>query len=240
MVTGKRPALVLLSGGQDSAVCLAWALTRYTHVETVGFYYGQRHNVELECRLRVRNALAAQFPVWAEKLGPDHLIDLTALGELSSTALTSEAEIAFAENGLPNTFVPGRNLLFLTFAAALAYRRNMAHIIGGMCQTDYSGYPDCRNEALAALNAAVNLGMAQPFSFEFPLMWRTKAETWAMTQALGGDALVELVAEHTHTCYLGERTQRYPWGYGCAECPACQLRAAGYREWRSTYTDTRQ
>lgn len=225
-------ALVLLSGGQDSAVCLAWALTRYAQVETVGFAYGQRHAVELECRTAVRDAIAGRFPEWRPRLGPDHLIDLAVLGQISDTALTAEAEIRMDDNGLPNTFVPGRNLLFLTFAAALGYRRSIARIVGGMCQTDYSGYPDCRNDTLSALNRAVNLGMAEAFKFEFPLMWRTKAETWAMTQALGGDALVEIVAEHTHTCYLGNRTVRRPWGYGCGDCPACKLRAAGYEEWR--------
>jgi 7-cyano-7-deazaguanine synthase len=230
----RQGALVLLSGGQDSAVCLAWALTRYAHVETVGFTYGQRHAVELECRPKLREALAQTSPDWAERLGPDHVIDLAALGAISDTALTRDAEIRMEANGLPSTFVPGRNLLFLTFAAALAYRRGIARIVGGMCQTDYSGYPDCRNDTLANLETAINLGMAERFRFEFPLMWRTKAETWAMTSALGGDALVEIVAEHTHTCYRGDRSQRHDWGYGCGQCPACELRAAGYGEWRSS------
>lgn len=227
-----RRALVLLSGGQDSAVCLAWALANHEAVETVGFAYGQRHAVELECRQKLREAISAVFPDWAEKLGPDHLIELDALGRISDTALTSDAEIRMNDKGLPNTFVPGRNLLFLTFAAALAYRRGIGRIVGGMCQTDYSGYPDCRNDTLAALNTAVNLGMAETFRFAFPLMWRTKAETWAMTHALGGDRLVEIVVEHTHTCYRGDRTERHAWGYGCGECPACELRAAGYEAWR--------
>ncbi len=231
-VTGQSHALVLLSGGQDSAVCLAWALTRFAGVETAGFAYGQRHAVELECRLALREALAARFPGWAAKLKADHLIELPALGQISDTALTRDAEIRMEANGLPSTFVPGRNLLFLTFAAALACRRGIDTIIGGMCQTDYSGYPDCRHDTLSALNHAVTLGMAHAFRFQFPLMWRTKAETWAMTHALGGDALVEIVAEHTHTCYRGDRTRRHAWGYGCGECPACHLRAAGFEDWR--------
>ncbi len=225
-------ALVLLSGGQDSAVCLASALSRYEIVETVGFTYGQRHSVELECRPKLRDAMIAAFPQWAERLGSDHLLDLSVLGNVSDTALTSEAEIAFSANGLPNTFVPGRNLLFFTMAAALAYRRGIRHLIGGMCQTDYSGYPDCRRDTLTTLNEALNLGMAQRFVIETPLMWRTKAETWALTEAIGGSRLVEIVAEHTHTCYKGDRSHRYDWGYGCGECPACHLRAKGYEDWR--------
>jgi 7-cyano-7-deazaguanine synthase len=224
-------ALVLLSGGQDSAVCLAWALTRYAHVETVGFAYGQRHAVELDCRPKLREALA-EIGDWRGRLGADHLLDLAALGALSDTALTGDAEIRIQANGLPSTFVPGRNLLFLTFAAALAYRRGLGHIVGGMCQTDYSGYPDCRNETLTALGDAINLGMAERFTLHFPLMWRSKAETWAMTAALGGGRLVEIVAEHTHTCYRGDRMHRHPWGYGCGDCPACELRAAGFAAWR--------
>ncbi|MGO9546991.1 MAG: 7-cyano-7-deazaguanine synthase QueC [Rhodomicrobium sp.] len=225
-------ALVLLSGGQDSAVCLAWALARYARVETVGFAYGQRHCVELDCRPKLREALAQAFPAWAPRLGPDHMLDLSVLGAISETALTSDAEITLGANGLPNTFVPGRNLLFFTLAAALAYRRGIRDLVGGMCQTDYSGYPDCRNETLAALNHAVNLGTQERFTILTPLMWRTKAETWAMTHALGGTALVEIVAEHTHTCYKGDREHRHDWGYGCGACPACGLREKGYREWR--------
>jgi 7-cyano-7-deazaguanine synthase len=231
MTEWKNEALVLLSGGQDSAICLAWALTRYACVETVGFDYGQRHSVELECRERVRDAIAGLSPDWGGRLGADHRIDLGALGLISETALTRDAEIRLRADGLPNTFVPGRNLLFLTFAAALAYRRGIGHIVGGMCQTDYSGYPDCRNDTLSRLNEAVNLGMGARFSFEFPLMWRTKAESWAMTKALGGDALVEIVAEHTHSCYLGVREERHVWGYGCGDCPACRIRAEGYEAW---------
>ncbi|MGO8955165.1 MAG: 7-cyano-7-deazaguanine synthase QueC [Rhodomicrobium sp.] len=227
-------ALVLLSGGQDSAVCLAWALTRYGHVETLGFFYGQRHSVELDCRPKLRDALAQAFPCWQARLGPDHTLDLSVLGEVSDTALTGEAVIALGANGLPNTFVPGRNLLFFTLGAALAYRRGIRDLVGGMCQTDYSGYPDCRNETLAQLNHAINLGTAERFQILTPLMWRTKAETWALTHALGGEALVDIVAEHTHTCYLGDRVHRHDWGYGCGACPACNLREKGFREWRRT------
>ncbi len=227
-------ALVLLSGGQDSAVCLAWALTHYKHVETVGFAYGQRHSVELECRPKLREAIAAAFPEWGARLGPDHVLDVSVLGAISDTALTGDAEITLGANGLPNTFVPGRNLLFFTLAAALAYRRGLRDLVGGMCQTDYSGYPDCRNETLAALNCAINLGTGERFSIVTPLMWRTKAETWTLTHALGGAALVEIVTEHTHTCYKGDRAQRHEWGYGCGACPACDLRAKGFRAWRQT------
>jgi len=225
-------ALVLLSGGQDSAVCLAWALNRYSRVETLGYAYGQRHSVELDCRPKLRAAIAQAFPDWGARLGPDHLLDLSVLGAISETALTSDAEIALGANGLPNTFVPGRNLLFFTLAAALAYRRGLRDLVGGMCQTDYSGYPDCRNRTLATLNEAINLGTDERFAILTPLMWRTKAETWAMTQALGGQDFVEIVAEHTHTCYKGDRAHRHDWGYGCDACPACDLRAKGYRAWR--------
>jgi 7-cyano-7-deazaguanine synthase len=225
-------ALVLFSGGQDSAVCLAWALTRYEHVESLGFTYGQRHSVELECRPKLRDAFLQAFPAWEARLGADHILDLSILGEVSDTALTSEAEIALGVNGLPTTFVPGRNLLFFTLAAALAYRRGLRDLVGGMCETDYSGYPDCRNETLATLNHAINLGTAERFSIVTPLMWRTKAETWALTHALGGDTLVDIIAEHTHTCYKGDRTNRHDWGYGCGTCPACALREKGYRTWR--------
>jgi 7-cyano-7-deazaguanine synthase len=225
-------ALVLFSGGQDSAVCLAWALARYEYVESLGFTYGQRHSVELECRPALREALVQAFPAWQARLGSDHILDLSVLGEVSDTALTSEAEIVLGANGLPTTFVPGRNLLFFTLAAALAYRRGLRDLVGGMCQTDYSGYPDCRNETLAVLNHAINLGTAERFSIVTPLMWRTKAETWALTHALGGEVLVDIVAEHTHTCYKGDRTHRHDWGYGCGECPACALREKGYRAWR--------
>lgn len=227
-------ALVLFSGGQDSTVCLALALTRYGRVETVGFRYGQRHDAELSARKAVREAIAARFPGWAERLGPDHEVDLSALGALSETALTRDTEIAFSEGGLPNTFVPGRNLLFFTYAAAIGYRRGIMRLIGGMCETDYSGYPDCRNETLSALAKTLQLGTEAPFQIETPLMWRDKADTWALAEALGGPALTEIVVEHSHTCYLGVRDIRHDWGYGCGECPACRLRAEGYRSWRGT------
>jgi 7-cyano-7-deazaguanine synthase len=229
-----QSAIVLFSGGQDSTTCLAWALERFAVVETVGFDYGQRHAVELACRPAIVAALRTAFPQWDGKLGPDHGLDLSALGNISDTALTSEAEIALRQNGLPNTFVPGRNLLFFTFAAALAYRRSIGNLVGGMCQTDYSGYPDCRHETLSALNEALNLGMAERFAIETPLMWRTKAETWAVAHALGGDVLVDIVVEKTHSCYKGERGRLHPWGYGCGTCPACELRAKGFAEWRAS------
>jgi len=223
-----RKALVLFSGGQDSTACLAWALDRYAQVETIGFDYGQRHRVELDCRQTVRRELAAQFPAWAAKLGEDHVLDLALLGQISDTALTESRAIEMQANGLPNTFVPGRNLLFLSFAATLAYRRGASVLVGGMCETDYSGYPDCRDNTLKALQVALSLGLDQPMTIETPLMFITKAQTWALTEQLGGAALNELVIEHTHTCYLGERQQRHAWGYGCGSCPACELRAQGY------------
>ncbi|MBX2806686.1 MAG: 7-cyano-7-deazaguanine synthase QueC [Hyphomicrobiales bacterium] len=225
-------AIVLFSGGQDSTVCLALALTRYSHVETVGFDYGQRHRTELDARQAVFAALETGFPTLAARRGDDHIVDLSGFGAISQTALTQETEIWMNESGLPNTFVPGRNLLFFTYAAAIGYRRGVTRLIGGMCETDYSGYPDCRNETLKSLERSLGLGMDATFTIETPLMWRDKAETWAVTHALGGDHLVALVAEHSHSCYLGKRETRYEWGYGCGECPACQLRAAGYKKWR--------
>ena len=227
-----RKALVLFSGGQDSTACLAWALDRYAHVETLGFDYGQRHRVELDCRQTVRRELAAQFPAWGAKLGEDHVLDLSLLGQISDTALTESRAIEMQANGLPNTFVPGRNLLFLSFAATLAYRRGASVLVGGMCETDYSGYPDCRDNTLKALQVALSLGLDQPMTIETPLMFITKAETWALTERLGGAALNALVVEHTHTCYLGDRTQRHAWGHGCGTCPACELRAKGWAQWR--------
>ncbi|MBV8613375.1 MAG: 7-cyano-7-deazaguanine synthase QueC [Acetobacteraceae bacterium] len=225
-------ALVLFSGGQDSTTCLAWALARYPWVETIGFAYGQRHAVELDCRAPVRAGLA-EIGGWSARLGPDHVVDLTGSMEaLGATALTSAAEIAMTEEGLPNTFVPGRNLLFLTYAAALAYRRGLRRIVGGMCETDYSGYPDCRDDTIKATQLALNLGMARRFLLETPLMWRDKAATWELAHRLGGERLVELVREATHSCYLGERAHRHEWGYGCGACPACELRAGGWRRWR--------
>ena len=221
-------ALVLYSGGQDSTTCLAWALSRYERVETVGFDYGQRHHVEMTCRLEVLHQLRRQFPAWSTRLGEDHVLDLRVLGQLSDSALTDERAIAMAESGLPNTFVPGRNLLFLTFAATQAYRRGLKFLVGGMCETDYSGYPDCRDDTLKALQVALSLGMDERLVIETPLMWLDKAQTWSLSQDLGGQAMVDLIVEHTHTCYLGERTRRHAWGYGCGQCPACELRAQGY------------
>ena len=227
-----RKALVLFSGGQDSTTCLAWALERYAAVETVAFDYGQRHRVELDARQNVLRELRSRFPAWSEKLGEDHTIDLSVLGAISDTALTRETEIRLNDAGLPNTFVPGRNLVFLTMAAALAYRRGLEVVVGGMCETDFSGYPDCRDDTIKALQVAVSLGMGQRFTFETPLMWLDKAQTWQLASDLGGDALVEVVAEYSHTCYLGDRSKRFDWGYGCGTCPACELRAAGYGRWR--------
>ncbi len=230
-------ALVLFSGGQDSTVCLAWALTRYAHVETIGFDYGQRHAVELE----VRKTILAQLPpVMSDvlsgepgTLGDDHMLELATLGQISDTALTRDAEIEMTDAGLPSTFVPGRNLLFFTYAAAVAYRRNITKLVGGMCETDYSGYPDCRRETLSALQIALCKGMDKPMTIETPLMYIDKAETWAMAQELGGDALVDLIVTDTHTCYLGNRSRKHPWGYGCGTCPACQLRANGWAKWKA-------
>lgn len=224
-------ALVLFSGGQDSTTCLAWALARYERVETIGFDYGQRHAIELSMRPQLLTNLRAQNPAWQERLGDDHLIDLSLLASISNSALTSDAAIAMQENGLPNTFVPGRNLLFLTVAAALAYRRGMTALVGGMCETDFSGYPDCRNETLRALESAINLGMASTLRIETPLMWLDKAQSWKLAEELGGQALVELIRADTHTCYLGERGTLHAWGHGCANCPACALRARGYQEY---------
>ena len=229
-----RGALVLFSGGQDSTACLAWALARHAHVETVGFDYGQRHRVELDCRARVRTALAHAFPEWAGRLANDHLLDLGVLGQLSDTALTSERAIEMQANGLPSTFVPGRNLVFLNFAAAVAYRRNLSVLVGGMCETDYSGYPDCRDDTMKALQVALTLGMDRRFVIETPLMWIDKAATWAMAHRLGGDPLVALIVEDTHTCYLGDRDQRHAWGYGCGHCPACELRARGWERYATS------
>ena len=227
-MNGSEGALVLFSGGQDSTTCLAWALERFGHVETIGFDYGQRHRVELDCRDPVRATMKAQFPAWADRLGPDHTLRLDALADVSDTALTREAEIRLNQDGLPNTFVPGRNLLFLTFAAALASRRNLRHIIGGMCETDYSGYPDCRDDTIKAMQVALNLGMERRFVLHMPLMWLDKAATWTLATDLGGTALVDLIREATHTCYLGDRTNRHAWGYGCGICPACDLRRKGW------------
>jgi 7-cyano-7-deazaguanine synthase len=225
-------ALVLFSGGQDSATCLAWALEKFSAVETVGFDYGQRHRIELECRSELLARIVEINPTWKERLGADHTLDLSVLGQISETGLTRDAEIALREDGLPNTFVPGRNLLFFTLAAALAFRRKARHMIGGMCETDYSGYPDCRDDTLKALQVTLNLGMGSRSVIHTPLMWIDKAGTWALAQGLGGDLLLDLITEHSHTCYLGERTVRHEWGYGCGTCPACELRARGYESFR--------
>ncbi|MBS1088852.1 7-cyano-7-deazaguanine synthase QueC [Gluconobacter wancherniae] len=229
-------ALVLFSGGQDSATCLAWALSRFERVETVGYAYGQRHAVELECRNVLREKMTAIHPQWSSRLGEDHTIDLASLGALSDTALTREASIGFAENGLPNTFVPGRNLIFLTFAAALAFRRGTKHIVTGVCETDYSGYPDCRDDTIKALQVALNLGMDKRFVLHTPLMWIDKAQTWDLTEELGGESLVNLIREDSHSCYLGDRTHLHPWGYGCGTCPACELRADGWRRYCESHS----
>jgi 7-cyano-7-deazaguanine synthase len=227
-----RTALVLFSGGQDSTACLTWALSRYARVETVGFDYGQRHRVELDCRATVRQELARCMPQWANRLGDDHLLDLSLIGQLGSSALTETRAIEMRANGLPNTFVPARNLLFFTSAAAIAYRRNASVLVGGMCETDYSGYPDCRDNTLKALQVALSLGLDTPMTIETPLMFLTKAQTWALTHSLGGAALNDLIVEHTHTCYLGDRSLRHNWGYGCGQCPACELRAKGWTEFQ--------
>jgi 7-cyano-7-deazaguanine synthase len=222
-------ALVLFSGGQDSTTCLAWALQRFDSVETIGFDYGQRHRVELDVRPAILDALRSGFPHWAEKLGEDHLVDLAALGRLSDTALTRDVAIGMEAGGLPNTFVPGRNLVFLTFAAALAFRRGARHIVAGMCETDYSGYPDCRDDAVKAMQVALNLGMESRFVVETPLMWLDKAATWAMADEIGGEALVSIVRDLSHSCYKGERGTRHDWGRGCGDCPACDLRSRGWK-----------
>ncbi len=221
-------ALVLFSGGQDSTTCLAWALSHYPHVETIGFDYGQRHHVELAVRPAILSRLRAFSSEWDNRLGMDHVIDLSLIGHLSETAMTSETEIRFMENGLPNTFVPGRNLLFMMVAATLAYRRNLDILVGGMCETDSSGYPDCRDDTMKALQLTLNLGMASRFRVEAPLMWQDKAQAWQLAHDLGGAKLVDLIRRKTHTCYLGERDIFHEWGYGCGHCPACELRAKGY------------
>ncbi|MGH7047476.1 MAG: 7-cyano-7-deazaguanine synthase QueC [Stellaceae bacterium] len=219
---------MLFSGGQDSATCLAWALDRFAAVETVGFDYRQRHRVELDCRPVVLDRIRREFPRWRSRLGADHLIDFAVLGRISETALTRDGAIAFDAGGLPNTFVPGRNLMFFTLAAAIGYRRGLRHLVGGMCETDYSGYPDCRDDALKALQATLSLGMDHRFVIHTPLMWCDKAATWALARDLGGEPLIALIRDETHSCYLGERSQRHAWGYGCGECPACTLRRIGW------------
>jgi 7-cyano-7-deazaguanine synthase len=223
-------ALVLFSGGQDSTTCLAWALSRFERVETIGYDYGQRHRVEMQCRAPVIERIKIAFPHWAARLGDDHVVALDLLKSISDSALTQEVAIAMNASGLPNTFVPGRNILFLTVAAAVAYRRGIGCLVAGVCETDYSGYPDCRDDFVKAMQVALNLGMAQRFNLETPLMWIDKAATWRLAQALGGETLLDIVREETHTCYLGERSQRHDWGYGCGTCPACDLRRNGYQK----------
>ncbi len=231
MTLDPQKALVLFSGGQDSTTCLAWALDRYQAVETVGFDYGQRHASELDARPRVLAGIRAAFPDWAGRLGADHMLPLDVLKAIGGSALTDDMTIEMGTNGLPTSFVPGRNILFLTAAAALAYRRGLASLVGGMCETDFSGYPDCRNDAIRATETALNLGMETAFKIETPLMWIDKAETWALAESLGGKALIDLIVEETVTCYEGDHSRRHDWGYGCGVCPACDLRKKGYEKY---------
>ena len=231
-----RTALVLCSGGQDSTTCLAQALSRYERVETVAFDYGQRHHVELQARLKVLEALRQQFPAWAPRMGEDHLLDLAVLGQVSETSLTRDMAFKMESSGLPNTFVPGRNLLFLTLAAALAYRRGLDVLVTGVCETDYSGYPDCRDDTMKAMQLALSLGMDKRLLIETPLMWLDKAQTWALAESLGGAALVDVIVEHSHSCYLGDREHRHAWGWGCGSCPACELRARGWERYSGSGT----
>ena len=228
-----RAALVLFSGGQDSTTCLAWALERFAHVETVAFDYRQRHRIELDQRLVVLDEVRRRLPQWADRLGEDHFVDMGVLGQLSDTSLTREMAFEMEKDGLPNSFVPGRNLLFFTFAAAIAWRRDIRNLVGGMCETDFSGYPDCRDDTLKALQVALNLGMDRSFVLHTPLMWLDKTETWALAEQLGGASLVEIILEHSHTCYESERGPRHAWGHGCGRCPACSLRQRGFEMWRA-------
>ncbi len=226
-------ALVLFSGGQDSTVCLAWALEQFETVHTIGFDYGQRHSVELTCRKIVIEKIKAAFPAWGKKIASDTLIDLKSLSAIADTSLTRETEIKFNKNGLPNTFVPGRNLLFFNYAAALAYRLGIKNLVGGMCETDYSGYPDCRDETLKALERAINLGMGEDFKIHTPLMWVDKAKTWDMAKTLGGQPLIDIIVDETHSCYVGDHTTKHSWGFGCGTCPACELREAGFTKYKA-------
>ena len=226
-------ALVLFSGGQDSTTCLAWALNRYSYVETIGFNYNQRHSIELECRKVVIQSLRSQFHQWTDKLGEDHMLDIPILGDISDTALTKDREIEFNKTGLPTTFVPGRNLLFLTLASAIAYRRGITVLVGGMCETDFSGYPDCRNETIKSQEKTLSLGLDYPLTIETPLMWIDKAATWKMANDIGGEQLINVIKNDTHTCYLGDRTKRHSWGFGCGTCPACELRKSGWEKFNS-------
>ncbi len=224
-------ALVLFSGGQDSTTCLAQALDTYEHVETIGFDYGQRHHIEMECRTSVLAEIRKSFPQWAAKLGEDHVVNIDAIRDISQTSLTQDMAFEMVKDGLPNTFVPGRNLIFLAFAAAVAYRRDLKHIVTGVCETDYSGYPDCRDDTIKAMQVALNLGMERRFVLHTPLMWIDKAETWRLAEKLGGQSLVDLIRKETHSCYLGNRETWHDWGFGCGTCPACELRADGYRRY---------
>jgi 7-cyano-7-deazaguanine synthase len=226
-------ALVLFSGGQDSTVCLAWALERFARVETLGFDYRQRHAVELEVRPRIRERLPVIAERWTRRLGDDHLIRLDALADISETALTRDVAIEVSASGLPTTFVPGRNLIFLSFAGALAYRRGIRHLVAGMCETDFSGYPDCRDDTIKAMQVALTLGLDRRLTVHTPLMWIDKAGTFALAHAIGGAALIDLLLAETHTCYLGDREHRHDWGFGCGECPACRLRAEGFAKWQA-------
>jgi len=228
-----KSALVLFSGGQDSTTCLAWALDKFSHVETVAFNYNQRHVVELECRKVVLQNIRAQFPEWADKLGEDHLLDIPVLGSISDTALTQDREIEFSKSGLPTTFVPGRNLLFLTLASAIAYRRGIEVLVGGMCETDFSGYPDCRDETIKSQEKTLSLGLDYPLIIETPLMWIDKATTWKMANDIGGGRLMNIIKNDTHTCYLGDRSVSHDWGFGCGTCPACDLRKAGWNKFNT-------
>jgi 7-cyano-7-deazaguanine synthase len=227
-------ALVLFSAGQDSATCLAWALSRFERVETIGFAYGQRHAIEMTQRPVLRSVIAGLKPGWGARLGDDVVVDLAGYGALAESALTADRAIEMTASGLPSTFVPGRNLVFFSVAAAHAYRRGVSALVGGMCETDYSGYPDCRRDTLDAMEQALSLGLASPLKIETPLMHLTKGATWALAAELGGPALVEAILEHSHTCYEGDRAHRHDWGYGCGVCPACELRANGWKEWRAT------
>ena len=227
-----KKALILFSGGQDSGTCLPWALSRFDHVETVGFDYGQRHDVEMQSRLILRSKILQAFPQWKDKAGPDHIIDLKSLGAISDTALTRDQEIKMNADGLPSTFVPGRNLIFLNYAAAVGYRRGITTLVGGMCEADFSGYPDCRKETLDAALKSISLGMDKAFTLKTPLMHLDKAGAWALAEQLGGQRLVDVILEHSHTCYLGERGRRHDWGYGCSHCPACEIRAKGWADYK--------
>ena len=230
-------ALVLFSGGQDSATCLMWALQNYKHVETIGFDYGQRHIIELEIRQQLITRLKLNFPDLAKKLGRDHFVDAKNLGQIGETAMTEDMQISYNENGLPNTFVPARNLYFFTLAAAIGYRRNIMHLVGGMCETDFSGYPDCRRNTMDALQSALSLGTDASFKIQTPLMWIDKASTWTLADELGGDLFVDMIVEDTHSCYLGDRERKYDWGFGCGTCPACELRKNGYGQWKGKAND---